>query len=360
MVDEELKDKLQNLPATAVKTVAARAALQELPYVFELSDQGNNSIGKQKLLLACLRASIVSGLAVTKPNSEILALNAYVNANLNAAYAGNILFDLPKGADITVRAAFCTTCDIGETRFRLITNLTTYAWNGIRERNADADALMVAPENTEKVFATKLWYGGLPEGYAGLSQQFFDNASGTPWEFWAEWYEGMLNGAPMDWELQRRVALIEDSVWKVGPEDVAEEIDCIRARWEVERALAELKDSMNAQSTARHGIGGNFPPESFQDERLSGAVTLIWEAEEELSKALEQENPAHERIEAILAKFKSGLASFLKWCASKGDLAVDTLIKWGIPVTGAGYAAKYPEKIEALIEAIERWLPFLS
>ncbi len=211
-----------------------------------------------------------------------------------------------------------------------------------------------------KGFNQELWLTEvdfhIPMDQRSIFEKYFRSRS---FNFWRAWHQGFVEGKPLDWELQRRVALIDETIWNAGPDSVAHAIEQIRARWEVEKTLSDLNGSLSVQN-ARHGIGGNNPPESIQDELLSGAVTLIWEAEEELSTALEQEHPDREWIEAILAKFKSGLASFLKWCAGKGDLAVDTLIKWGIPAAGAGYAAKYPEKIEALIEAIEHWLPFLS
>ncbi|WP_139837758.1 hypothetical protein [Roseovarius litorisediminis] len=59
-----------------------------------------------------------------------------------------------------------------------------------------------------------------------------------------------------------------------------------------------------------------------------------------------------------MAMIESGLAACLKWCARKGDLVVDTLIKWGIPAVGGGYLALNPDKVSALIEAVEAWLPF--
>ncbi|WP_209598133.1 hypothetical protein [Ruegeria sp. HKCCSP351] len=214
--------------------------------------------------------------------------------------------------------------------------------------------------SAEDPFVLKLWSEENPfaSWRANRLMTIITHEFGTDW--FREWYSGFLVGRPLDWDQQLRVAQIDDAVWNIGPRAVADAIERIRARFQVEKALADLGRSLTVQTSARHGIGGNNPPESIEDERLSGAITLIWEATEELSTALEEERPARERIEAILGKFKSGLAGFLKWCAGKGDLAVDTLIKWGIPATGAGYAAKYPEKIEALIKAIEDWLPFLS
>ncbi|MEM9124435.1 MAG: hypothetical protein AAGB28_01585 [Pseudomonadota bacterium] len=192
-------------------------------------------------------------------------------------------------------------------------------------------------------------------------EEFFQGPSFT---FWRKWRQGFIVGQPVDWGLQRRIALIDDSIWNAGPDTVANEIERIQARWKVEKALSDLNDSLSIQATARHGIGGNNPPESIHDERLSGPITLIWEATEELSTALEEENPARELIEAILGKLKAGLTDLLKWSALTVKLAVGTVAVIGAKkVTTAvvdAYVAKHPEKIEALIEALERWLPFLS
>ncbi len=66
----------------------------------------------------------------------------------------------------------------------------------------------------------------------------FDLASWTKklshscWSFWRTWYQGFLEGEPLDWELQRQVALIEDPVWNASPEAVAAEIERIRAEFD--------------------------------------------------------------------------------------------------------------------------------
>jgi hypothetical protein len=52
--------------------------------------------------------------------------------------------------------------------------------------------------------------------------------SKDPWSFWRDWYQGFLDGKPLDWELQRRVALIPDEDWDKGPEHIAQLIDQIR------------------------------------------------------------------------------------------------------------------------------------
>jgi len=63
------------------------------------------------------------------------------------------------------------------------------------------------------------------------------------WSFWLEWYLGLVTGHPIDRELQRRVALIENAIWKAGPEAVAKEIEHIQSKYLAEKLpLAETID----------------------------------------------------------------------------------------------------------------------
>jgi hypothetical protein len=82
----------------------------------------------------------------------------------------------------------------------------------------------------------------------------FWDADPETWGFWARWYDGMLRGAPLDWELQRAVALIDDSVWKEGPEAVAAKISEIEDQLLAERvpqAEEMLFDPKTAQFETR-------------------------------------------------------------------------------------------------------------
>lgn len=67
----------------------------------------------------------------------------------------------------------------------------------------------------------------------------------SQWDFWREWYQGFLDGNPMDWELQRRVALIDDVIWEAGPETVADEIERIRLAMRTAVAPALIRDEDN-------------------------------------------------------------------------------------------------------------------
>lgn len=60
-------------------------------------------------------------------------------------------------------------------------------------------------------------------------------SSSPHWSFWREWYQGFLDGKPLDWELQRRVALIPDADWEQGPQHIAAKIEEIRREFDAEQ-----------------------------------------------------------------------------------------------------------------------------
>ena len=226
--------------------------------------------------------------------------------------------------------------------------------------SAKADFDKQAKNNEAEYFSTPLFsqksdqtenfWQSILSSNAGRSSSFL---------FWREWYQGFLDGKPMDWELQRRVALIDDAIWEAGPEAVADEIERIRAQYNVEIALKELASVQKAVQQARLGIGGNNPPEPIEDAPvIERHITMIWAGVNELTTEVEAETPDKGQVERALEMIRSGLVACLKWCAKKGDFAVDTLIKWGVPAAG-GYLALNPDKVSALIKAVEAWLPFL-
>ncbi len=84
----------------------------------------------------------------------------------------------------------------------------------------------------------RLWDPVTPTGkdFSDIEQLFvYFAADPRTWSFWRDWYQGFLDGEPLDWELQRRVAIIPENDWDEGPAHVAGIIEEIRARFEVER-----------------------------------------------------------------------------------------------------------------------------
>ncbi len=152
------------------------------------------------------------------------------------------------------------------------------------------------------------------------------------------------------------MALIPDAEWEKGAEHIARLIEEIRARLSLEERIVELERALVVASGDRLGIGGNNPPEAIDaDLPVAKELLIIWEPLQELKEEVEAEEPDKARI----ARAIEALKAVLKWAAKKADLAVDSVIKWGVPAVGSAYLAMNPDKITQVIEAARRWLSFL-
>lgn len=173
--------------------------------------------------------------------------------------------------------------------------------------------------------------------------------------FWHDWYNGFFKGKPLDWELQRRVALIDDALWEIGPTAVAEEIDKIRAKFNLEKRVKELEDELRRATVNRRGIGGNMPPEPIDDDLIAKELIIVWRPLQDLKDEIAKDEPDATRLQQIIEALITALGTGFAWCLKKGDLIVDTAIKWALPA-GGGYLALNPEKLEAVIEAAKKML----
>lgn len=233
--------------------------------------------------------------------------------------------------------------------------------NSVDEGNLLTDLEFLSThQNAENLRRRPLW-AKLPEhiDLEVSSLLSFFTSDPRKWEFWNEWYQGYLAGDPVEEVLVYRVSRIPEVIWDKGAEAVAREIEQIRKRLAVERAVDDLKQNLGVRSLGRFGIGGNQPPGVSSDLQFQNSVILIWNSIEELSEELERAQPDIDRLDAILISLQTAFATMVKWTGRKADLAIDTTIKWSIPLVGGAYIAQNPEKIQVLIKAMQEWLPLL-
>ncbi len=77
--------------------------------------------------------------------------------------------------------------------------------------------------------------------------------SGPEWSFWRDWYQGFLIGKPLDWELQKEVALIPDAEWEKGPEHIAGLIEEIRKEHD-RKPLDQAKLASHVEQLVRNPV----------------------------------------------------------------------------------------------------------
>ena len=235
---EEFKNWLKEQPQETCVLIAARAALRSFPVLTHYLDEENN------VILSTARAIIISIVAskVSLPRfwvaTNIAASTAYrtsgpagsiseaCEAAAHAARAADHHANADYVADYATRAA-----DYAADAVRYVTEAKNYETT---LATIFADAFI----EFEELFSEPLWSEQREPDW--LSDNLISRKnildSGPEWAFWREWYQGFLIGKPLDWELQRRVALIDADIWETGPEAVAEEIERIRAEYEKETA----------------------------------------------------------------------------------------------------------------------------
>jgi hypothetical protein len=91
----------------------------------------------------------------------------------------------------------------------------------------------------------------MPEGLARHWDRMRDTMQAEPdkWAFWQEWYEAILEGDPLPWELTLRIAKeVTEEEWDAGPEVLARRIEAIKADFLADKApLAETVE-LNAET----------------------------------------------------------------------------------------------------------------
>lgn len=76
---------------------------------------------------------------------------------------------------------------------------------------------------------TPLWVGSTPPHSVAEAWSDLKRGFDADWSFWIEWYEGILNGTPMDWDLIFKISTeISEKDWKAGQSRVAVRIEEIK------------------------------------------------------------------------------------------------------------------------------------
>lgn len=217
-----------------------------------------------------------------------------------------------------------------------------------------------APGTWPPLWQDKKMPDGLAKFWAGMRTTM--QVTPEKWAFWLEWYEAILEGNPLPWGLSLQIAkFVTAEEWEAGPEAVAARIAEIRVRFDLESRINELEQARDETQTnaSRLGIGGNNPPEPLDDAAgVYQEATIIWASIEDLKAEVGARTPDRDRLASIISTLSRGLVAILKWCAVKGDLTVDTLIKWGVPAGAAALLAK-PDMLKAVIETASKWIDLL-
>lgn len=179
------------------------------------------------------------------------------------------------------------------------------------------------------------------------------SANPDRWSFWLRWWDGVLSGRQIDWELQEQVALIPNGVWGAGPDAVAREIALIEERRRLLDLVEELRRSLGQVSAVARGVASpehrahNQPPELLDAPvQVREAVTVIALALDEAEAELKKADPSPSTLSRIATTLSDAVLAALKYCGAKADVFITKAVeeggsafgKWGFAVVIASWA----------------------
>ncbi len=103
-------------------------------------------------------------------------------------------------------------------------------WDSVADDIRDVDAGMHTELLTRKPLWGSQWRSSRASSYwIELKQALQEHSSN--FDYWIRWYEGFQSGAPLNWDIQEKIALLPDEDWEQGPEHIAEKIAEIEAAY---------------------------------------------------------------------------------------------------------------------------------
>ncbi|WP_139792632.1 hypothetical protein [Pseudophaeobacter leonis] len=351
------------------RAIAARAALRALPALMALGVQTAGKTPDASLLLSRLRATLISGVASSCPidmmrtqNSAHAAVAPYAEdspASATVAFASSANFSASDAASTVYTSA--------RTALSYSTLSARYDARSAAFSAAFSDAERGKDGEASQVFAALLWPNS--NDIAQLLQ-IWETFEARPdpdgiWSFWRDWYRSMLQGTPMDWDLQLQVALIDNAIWEAGPETVAKEISRIRAKFELEQEVKHLKEQLTAlrQATTSPQIGDNGGPplDALPSKAFKNDIVLLWDDLDTLEAEIAKPAPSR----AILKRIGRSLSEIALRITSHCGATLDVAVKAGAKTIGTAVGglvvADYikPGAIEAVAKAIGTFLATL-
>lgn len=220
---DSLKAWLEEQPKEVSVWIAARAAARVLPVWWRAVLIADWARERDLSALPVLRCLLISAVAAKTTTDDIKAAARVADpaaalyvlgvrqASAAAALAGaNAAASAAGDAAAVMRAVKAAESVADAARAG-----AAAVWESIRNDAAHV-AKGVIPADRP------LWPEGMPAEIAeacdktrtALTERIA--AGETGWQFWLDWYEAQLSGAPQNWEMLKEIALIPDDDWKQG------------------------------------------------------------------------------------------------------------------------------------------------
>lgn len=128
--------------------------------------------------------------------------------------------------------------------------------------------------------------------------------------------------------------------------------DIAAAKHELLVRLTLVEDALQLYRDGLPPRHHNNPPGLVEDDPLSPAdIATVRKAVKTLRAEAGEEDPAPEVMQAQASHLREVALSIISWIGRKFDLGIDSLIKWGVPVTAAAWAHANPDRVSRALNA---------
>lgn len=299
--ENRLEVWLKDQPRETAVWIASRDALRALPIWWSWALQvrlGDVLAELQQDTLQLLRANTVLRSVLASPENELLdALERAATALDRAVAMATHSFNIAHNPQTAVVANLAGHATMGVATAMIATQRAgaffasssghgadTAAWEAVR---TDCATLT----SGASLSRTPLWpdrANPLQDRWDAVTARLRDDPPpGGPWDFWRDWYQGLLDGTPMDPDLLTRIALIDPEHWDAGPERVNPMI----AEMVAEHAAARTP---NAERIVENPETGRLRLEAVSDltpDRLSEIRAKMLDAAEIFGDTVEGNQP---------------------------------------------------------------------
>ena len=226
----------------------SRWTLRALPVALGAVDTERNS--DAKLALFCVRASIamaVSGKFKTRETTDAILgadfdiheVTRGVRTNAEGVPLGQEIEPVSLEVNPTIGGTHTDTTNVADFTHNALANGDYPLWDSFGGNMASfyPDSMTFAVSEMDKefseIFGVGIWAGGTPFvlSLGGWGRFTMHSDQHPEWAFWREWYQGFLDGKPLNWELQKEIAEIPGADWELGPKRIAGLIEGIGKKY---------------------------------------------------------------------------------------------------------------------------------
>ncbi len=337
--------------------IASRTALRTFPFVVAPIADKDATFDTKALALSTARSILTSAVECNEPTADLKAAINSIRSSFSATTGST--YSAAETSSLSANFAIHSTDPTyfaDSTKFAIRTATLSILSSDSRHsayRSAGYfDANIVDSNTAAKLLDHPLWHNGKPESIFKHSWDEFVNdvlPTAPEFTFWRDWYQGFLDGKPLDWNLQRAVALIPDADWDKGPAHIANLIDPIWDRYKLKEQVKKLEALLPKDKKSRHGIGGNNPPPEIGDiTSPEQIISISYAAIDILKGEIEETEPDKTLLQWAI----NALGRVLKAIGKYGIILSGVFITAGIAAAGAKYGE---DIIKSVIEHATNW-----